>query len=288
MKVVSLHSVAGNPFRFGLLFVATLVFGPARADTVRGDANVWRSQQLKAIAAKVRNAESDGDRREHVARQKWLQAWEPGEMASAPRRSEAKSVLIQEPNLGELKRPLEVEPVVWQRLVSAQAKLIAIDTADDRKQNLRDIIEIAGRIEDSLSEQLAADALELPARIAWVLAFTRYRLGRALAYRELPVVRDRWPIADPVGYEKRLLAAYERLIDQTQTVRPEFILLEDRILRRSGRKGQALQLLETHQGVIEPKWYLKKRRDLLKELEWDPPYQEAARIYFDAGYRDEP
>jgi len=163
-----------------------------------------------------------------------------------------------------------------------------MDTDDDRKEKLREIIASAKRFEKELSEQLPPRLRQFPAPTAWTLAYARYRLGRALAYRELPSVRERWPISDPDHYQEQLLTAYQRLLDQTKQVRPEFILLEDRILRRSGKKGRALELLEAYRESIEPKWYLKKRRDLLKELGWEPPYKEAARIYIEAGYGDEP
>lgn len=101
------------------------------------------------------------------------------------------------------------------------------------------------------------------------------------------MVRQRWPISDRARYEAQLSAAYQRLLHQTKTVRPEFILLEDRMLRRSGKKGRALELLEANQEWIEPKWYLKKRRDLLLELGWELPHKEADRLYLQAGYDDE-
>ena len=108
-----------------------------------------------------------------------------------------------------------------------------------------------------------------------------------MAYRELPVVRERWPISNPDHYQEQLAAVYQRLTNQTNRSRPEFILLEDRMLRRSGKKGRALELLEANRQSIEPKWYLKKRRDLLQELGWEPAYQEAARLYLEAGFSDE-
>jgi len=284
----SIHPLRSAWSWLGVLSFVALVFSSARAEPIQVDAEAWKAQQLNRIAAEIQEARSEDERLEFVARQNWLQHWEPGRMSSAPAESQAKSGLVDEPLLDGLRRPTDVQPQVWQQMVSSQAKLIGIDTDEDRKGNLREIIVAAGQLEKLLSEQLPPEAQELPAPTAWALAHTRYRLGRALAYRELPSVREQWPIADPVQYEKRLLAAYQRLLDQTEDVRPEFILLEDRVLRRSGRKGLALQLLESHQGMIEQKWYLKKRRDLLEELGWGPPHQEAAQIYYDAGYRDDP
>ena len=106
-----------------------------------------------------------------------------------------------------------------------------------------------------------------------------YRRGRALAYRELPDVVKQEPIDNPEQLNQEIIAVYRDLIAFAGEGRPEFILLEIRILRRSKSFGNALCLLEKYGSVIKPQWYLKKRRDLLKELEWEIPYAEAAKIY---------
>ncbi|WP_246109617.1 hypothetical protein [Roseimaritima multifibrata] len=209
-------------------------------------------------------------------------------MPLAPTDSPIESELVEEPLLEQLKKPNGVSAEVWQQMISSQTDLLAMDTVDDRKENLRIVIRLAGQLEKRLSDQLPSNLQQLPTPTAWVLAYTRYRLGRALAYRELPSVRERWPISNPMRYEEQLSAAYERLIAQTNEVRPEFILLEDRMLRRAGKKGRALELLEANRRSIEPKWYLKKRRDMLQELGWEPPYKEAAKLYTEAGYSTDP
>jgi hypothetical protein len=272
---------------FSLLLLLTLATNSKGIAADPIDSESWRTQQLKKVEKKIVDADSDEDRLEYTARQSWLQRWKPGRMPSMPMHSQTKSALVEEPLLGELDKPTGVAPHVWQRMTTSQTELLAIDTDEDRKENLRAIIASARQVEKLLADELPAQWQQLPSPTGWALAYARYRLGRALAYRELPSVRERWPISEPVQYEERLLAAYQTLIDQTNDVRPEFILLEDRILRRAGKKGRALELLEANQKWIEPKWYLKKRRDLLRELGWDPPHQEAARIYFEAGYRDE-
>lgn len=270
------------------LFLAILWVTSSKARPSETDWQVWRSQELKLIAEKMKSATTEDVRDEYQARQKWLANWVPGKMSAVPQESMESTTLTEEPLLSELQRPANVDAASWESMLRMQAELMLLDTAEDRKANLRQIIDLADRLEKQLTAQLPDEAQQLPARSAWTLAFARYRLGRALAYRELPVVRDRWPISDADRYEKRLLTACQKLLDLTERVLPEFILLEDRMLRRAGKKGLALQLLETHQGVIETKWYLKKRRDLLKELGWEPPHKEAARIYYDAGYRDAP
>lgn len=290
MAIYSLQSLLRKrPGRLwlSLLFLATLTLSSARAEPNKIASKSWRSQQLERIASKIQETDSDDERLEYVARQSWLRRWKPGQMAPAPTRSQIKSELVEQPLIEKLKKPTGVASDVWQQITSSQTELLAVDTDDDRKTNLRIIIGSARRLETMLSDQLPSASQQLPASTAWALAYTRYRLGRALAYRELPSVREQWPISNPVHYQGQLLDAYQRLIDQTNRGRPEFILLEDRMLRRAGQQRRALELLEANQESIEAKWYLKKRRDLLHELGWDPPYQEAARLYLEAGYSDE-
>ncbi|WP_236696085.1 hypothetical protein [Rhodopirellula islandica] len=208
-------------------------------------------------------------------------------MPLAPADAPDESGLVEEPWLQKLERPESVATDAWQAMIDLQDRLLASDTDDDRKDNLRATIELASQLEATLAAHLPADSQSLTTPTSWALAFTRYRLGRALAYRELPEVRERWPIADPDQYQAQLVAAFERLTEQTKGDRHEFILLQDRMFRRSGKKGRALELLEANRHSIEPKWYLKKRRDLLQELGWDPPYREAAQRYLQAGYDDE-
>ncbi|ELP35661.1 hypothetical protein [Rhodopirellula baltica] len=251
------------------------------------EAQRWKTETLASIALKIQNASSDDERLEYSARQSWLRRWRPGHMPSAPADAPNESELMEEPVLADMQRPESVDGDVWSAMVDLQKRLIASDTDEERKDNLRKTIELAGKLEQSLMDHLPAESQTLATPTGWTLAFTRYRLGRALAYRELPEVLERWPIAKPDEYESRLVAAFQRLTDQTQGDRRDFILLQDRMFRRSGKKGRALELLEANRHSIDPKWYLKKRRDLLQELGWEPPYREAARLYLQAGYVDE-
>ncbi|MFG0264145.1 MAG: hypothetical protein ACF8AM_03215 [Rhodopirellula sp. JB055] len=251
------------------------------------DAQCWQTQTLASIETKLENAASDDERLEYAARRSWLRRWKPGQMPIAPAEAPDESELMEEPVLADLPRPESIDADAWDVMVDWQKRLIGSDTDDDRKDNLRTTIELASQLEQSLADHLPADLQSLATPTGWALAYTRYRLGRALAYRELPEVRERWPIANPDEYTSRLVAAFQRLTEQTQGDRREFILLQDRMFRRAGKKGRALELLESNRHSIEPKWYLKKRRDLLQELGWDPPYREAARLYLQAGYVDE-
>ena len=289
MALFSLHSLFGKQserLQLTVIFLASLVISGNGEEPNKTDASMWRDSQLKTIAQQIRDSDSEDMRREHAARQTWLRRWQPGRMLGASGEQFVESVLVKEPHLRDLERPEEITENMWRHLIAAQTELHALDNDDDRKMNLRAIIEAARQFEADLSSQLSKEAQQLPVSTAWVLAYARYRLGRALAYRELPIVREQWPISEPEQYEKQLITSYRKLINQTREVLPEFILLEDRMLRRSGSKGLALELLEANRQSIELKWYLKKRRDLLEELGWIPPYQEAAQLYREAGYSD--
>ena len=259
----------------------------------------WNRQTLSEIDERIASMQNSEDLSELIAQRSWLQNWTPGRMPGAPASESSKPDLAIEPPLKELTRPTNISEPQWADLEAIQKRLFEVDTNELRKQHLPEIIELSRKLEAGLASGLPEESTEdggnesqerhgKPLNLQWALAFARYRLGRGLAYRELPKVIARWPIDNRKEYEAELKGAYERLTGQMGKGKPEFILLEDRMLRRAGKKGQALELLEANKKSIDAKWYLKKRRDLLKELEWDPPYQEAAKIYFDAGYRDEP
>jgi hypothetical protein len=111
------------------------------------------------------------------------------------------------------------------------------------------------------------------------LAHCLYRGGRALAYRELPDVVDRMPIEDPEKHEAQLIGVYRRLKELVPEDRLEFILLDVRLLRRDNWNGRALALLEEYGGQLGKQWFLKKRRDVLRDLGWSDAAEEAAGLY---------
>lgn len=268
-----------------LLVLLAVISSAAEPNDI--DAEGWRSRKLDEIATKIQDSKTDEERLEYAARQSWLRRWKPGKMPLAPAAAPVESEQVEEPLLENLERPETLDSNAWQAMIELQTRLLAVDTDDERKDNLRTTIQLASQLETALAAQLPSDSQTLTTPTAWVLAYTRYRLGRALAYRELPEVGEVWPISNRDRYQEKLESVFQRLTEQTIGDRPEFILLQDRMFRRSGKKGRALELLESNRRSIEPKWYLKKRRDLLQELNWDPPYREAAQRYLQAGYDDE-
>ncbi|MEM8667922.1 MAG: hypothetical protein AAGG48_10425 [Planctomycetota bacterium] len=281
-SISALHVRCGFAVLFALIaFVDCATGCPAETADER-----WKSNQLESVAKAITNAETESERLEFVARQEWLRNWKPGKMPPAPVDAPDVTQRVVEPDLEELTKPMSVKPEIWRQMIGLQRRLREIDTMDQRKPNLREVVKLTRQLDQLLSDQLPDSMQVLSHPLGWMLAHARYRYGRALAYRELPDVRDKWPIVKVEQHDERLSRAYERLVELTDGKRVEFILLDDRMLRRSGQRGRALQLLELNREAIEPKWYLKKRRDLLKELGWEPPHLEAAKLYREAGYDD--
>lgn len=291
-----------------------IVFGAsvaASSDVIPLDqARAWRDHKLTELARRLESVGPDGPMRdEWQPRREWLRRWEPGEMPTG--RSD-------HPNgaAGD-RHDLVPEPVLLESLSAAGAAdprrrlkraamlqdfLRLLDTTTSRKTNLAATIDVAETVDTALTGLIrdAESANASPGTgtgtgvddgiavesLRWALAHTRYRRARAVAYRELPDVLETMPIEAPRRYERALRQARRRLLKTFAEPRPEFVLLEVRMLRRDGKRGQALARLERFVWAIDRKWYLKKRRDLLDELGWKLPHREAAAIYQAAGYAD--
>lgn len=258
--------------------------GPAvaPADTA---ATAWKHDQLSELDRQLTDASDQAMATELRARKAWLQAWQPGRMdrldAFEPRQQELRS----EPNVTGLREqvPEAAEPAL-QRAIELQQRLRRLDAVDVRKENLHKTVAVSEQLVDAL-QSIPGDALNDEARgtRTWAIAFTRYRQARALGYQELPDVVQRQPIDDPEALDRRLRQVHAELQSLFDESQPEFVLLDVRMLRRDENYGMALQLLERHRATILGKWYLKKRRDLLEELGWVPPWKEAAAIYRESG-----
>ncbi|MEM7473587.1 MAG: hypothetical protein AAF483_01205 [Planctomycetota bacterium] len=256
----------------------------------------WRESQIEVLEDQSPGAKSTAFREEVAAQKKWLQAWQPGQLTAQPmweKNGEVKR--ITEPVLD----PNQIAAPLRKRLLGPAAKPSARDTMqlqallkkhpDDlgvRQLQLHwlDQLQFRKKYTQEIAQSASALAIMLQSEdqtqeIKFARAFCLYRAGRALAYRELPDVLEERPIENPKEHESQLLATHAQLVDLVGAGRPEFILLEIRMMRRDNWFGRALALLEGYGSVIEPKWFLKKRRDLLKELSWEAAYDEAAAIY---------
>lgn len=266
----------------------------------RGDVDAkWKEAQLSLLNSQLA-AQADGPLREELqAQAKWLKSWEPNSL---------KTKSSWESNFGEqvasepILDPNRITAKLRQRLLGKDAKPTVADTKQleallakypqdigvrqlhmhwlDQLQYRKKYADDIASVCDKLIELLDATPNSKASKtVQRAKAFSLYRKGRALAYRELPDVVAENPIEDPRAHGSRLQATYRQLTELAGFGRPEFVLLDIRMLRRDNWNGRALALLEEYGSIITPKWYLKKRRDLLTELGWEKPAEEAAAIY---------
>lgn len=263
----------------------------------RGDVDAkWRESQITSLKLQLREQKAGKLADELSAQVKWLERWQPDSLTVEPTwpRTERIKVMVEptlDPNrlarglrsrlLGPDAKPSVRDTKNLESLLAKhpddigvrQLHLHWLDQLQYRKQYADEIVVSATRFFGLLEETRASEERKL------AQAFAIYRKGRALAYRELPDVVSKRPIEDEHAHELALLGAFAQLNELVGQGRPEFILLEIRMLRRDKWHGRALELLEKYGSIISPKWYLKKRRDLLRDLAWDKPAAEAATVY---------
>ncbi|MEO8268192.1 MAG: hypothetical protein ABI557_00650 [Aureliella sp.] len=263
----------------------------------------WKASQAAALQQQLADPKlADELKLELQSQLKWLNAWEPGKLTDAPLwTTEADAEPWEEPSLdpqglaGELRERLfgtEASPTVedtaeLKRLLAEhdsdlgvrQLHLHWLDQVQYRKLYSQEIAEAAAKVLALLDGVAKPDQKTATARV-----FTLYRRGRALAYRELPESLANKPMdeAELAKNEADLVGVYYQLKKLAAEPRPEFVLLEDRMLRRDHWNGRALALLEDFGGQVALQWFLKKRRDILRELDWESPAKEAAAIYASA------
>lgn len=262
------------------------------------EAQQWRKAQIEILEQQARASERSGPLRQELdAQLKWLTHWQPDGLDTQPLWTGHKAPSPwEEPTLD----PTGLAKQLRQRLFGPEAKPTPEDTRALRSLLSEHPADVGVRqlhlqwldqlqFRKQYPDEIAAAALYLLGLIEQLepqteetkraKAFCLYRRGRALAYRELPEVVAKSPIEEPEQHAGQLLGAYEQLTSLLGRQRPEFILLDIRMLRRDKWYGQALALLEEHAESIPARWFLKKRRDLLQELGWDAAYSEAASIY---------
>jgi hypothetical protein len=265
----------------------------------------WRSSQLSTLdiqlASQLKSAEgkSAALAEELKAQREWLEIWQPGKLTEEPLWPQKKlAKLLVEPALdpnkkaGELRarllgkkaRPTSRETDQLKKLLTEfpndvgvrQLHLQWLDQLHYRKSYPDEIASSAQRLFTLVS------ALPQSPETQTALMFCAYRRARALAYRDLPDVLAEKPLDDPGRHAAELLGAYKLFKSLVPEVRPEFILIEVQMLRRDQWHGRALQMLEQHGTMIEKRWFLKKRRDILTALGWTAPAKEAAELYASA------
>jgi hypothetical protein len=289
-------------FSLGLLFWNAAGTAAQAQLTVLSKGNptaTWRSAQLGVLEEQLRRDTLPDDmRRELTAQRRWLSAWKPGEMTEEPLWEPPASV--SPPVAEPIFDPENLAAELRERLFGATARPTVADTREleqllkehsadlgVRQLHLHWLDQVQYRriypaeIAEAALKLLSMLELSAPAEAdsyAQGRAHTLYRRVRALAYRELPEVVEQQPIEDRAKYEAELIGAYEQLKELVGH-RAEFIKIDVRMLRRDGQYGRALELLTDHGKWIEKPWFLKQRRDLLRELGWESPATEAADIY---------
>lgn len=259
----------------------------------------WRQAQLACLKEQLETTKPlRKEMQDELASQKtWLELWKPGGLSSEPNWKQAASTKpklvepVVDPNgkatrlrsrlLGPKTHPTRNDTQALEELARdypqdvgvIQLQLHWLDQRQFRKEYAPDISELAAKLDGQLQRLIQTD------QVVSARAFCLYRRARALAYRELPEVITKHPIEDRKSHNAALLAAYSKLVNLVGEGRSEFVLLRVRLLRRDGWYGKALCVLERHGRMIDRQWYLKKRRDLLKELGWEAVYAESAEIY---------
>ncbi len=282
---------------FHLACIAPVSLGQITVLSEESAAETWRTAQVEALQAQLGGARVAGTfRQELQAQLKWLRSWTPGELSRSPVLKQVAAVdKMIEPTLdpdglatklrnrlfGSNAKPTAADTQELQRLLPKnpddlglrQLHLHWLDQPQYRKQYSDAIVDACNALLELLGEAAESDENQL------VASFSHYRRVRALAYRELPDVVAANPIEDPEAHATALHGAYAEFKANVDGIRPEFVLVDVRMLRKDKLLGKALALLEAYGGFVEPKWLLKKRRDILSELGWQLPYEEAAALY---------
>lgn len=268
-------------------------------------ARAWKSAQLDSIDSQLKSLKSSPLESELRSQRRWLAAWQPGAMSEEPLWKPPKTLAQQktwnepllDPSgkaselrkrlLGKGAKPTRADTDALEKAINAapedlglrQLYLHWIDQYEFRKIHQDDIRRAAQAVTDLIAKQGVPQDDEEAAKLIMARRFALYRKVRAIAYRDLPEVTEKRPIKSPKEFDALLRGAYADLMSDAGAGRQEFILIEIRMLRRDALLGSALERLEDYGSVIEPKWLLKKRRDILKELGWALPSDEAAELY---------
>jgi len=272
----------------------------------------WRKAQLTQIDTQLNDETTKAELKLELAAQKeWLTNYSTDKLSPQPSKPVEKSpAAIEDPVLDPVLDPGKKAESIRKKLFGAKSKPTAVDTEKlrvalekspsdiglrqlqlhwlDQPQYREDypveIADAASRLRGLLESDKKID----PAAKKDALAMTLYRQARALGFRLDLDLEKKKPL-EKVDREKvnsELVGAYTQIISLVGPGHPEFVLLEIRMLRRDNWFGRALQLLERNGSTIEPRWYLEKRRDLLRGLDWTAPAAQA-QVMFAVAFPEE-
>jgi hypothetical protein len=290
-------AVRASALLFFILLNLPYTFAQLNVLSTGNLAQQWRASQIESVQKQLNDTSLSQELLEELnSQQQWLQAWRPGSLPSLSSfeqlefpSAEAEPVIDPDGIATEYRNRLfgkGAQPTATdtQALRDAlqehpndiglkQLHLHWLDQVPYRKSYAKQIAESAAKLASLLDQQSRSEDIQR------AQGFCYFRAARALTYCELPEVIAKQPIDDFNLHEAELLDFYNRSIELLGSNHPELILLNVRMLRRDKWLGRALMLLERSTGVIEPQWYLKKRRDILVDLAWSFPAEEAASIY---------
>lgn len=257
----------------------------------------WRKAQLAQIDTQLNDKATKAELKLELAAQKeWLTNYSTDKLAPQPSKPREKApTAIVEPILD----PDKKADAIRKKLFGPKAKPTAADTEklrvalektpsdiglrqlqlhwldqpQYREEYPAEIADAASRLRGLLETDKKID----PAAKKAAVAITLYRQARALGYRlDLDLEKKKkLEKEERENVDSQLAGAYTQIISLVGPGHPEFVLLEIRMLRRDNWFGRALQLLERNGSTIEPRWYMEKRRDLLRDLGWKAPAEQA-------------
>ncbi len=292
-----------KPLRFAALLATTLLtlstsaFGQLSVLSSGDPNSQWKATQLQLIEQQLSDQAVKGPlRKELEAQKQWLSQWNSGELKDGPwmQQREAASRTPEptiDPNrtasalraklLGKSAKPTAKDTTELQALLEKypddlgvqQLYLHWIDQKQYRNDYAERIVESATKLATLLE---AVEKQTDETRMA--RAYCYYRAARALIHMESPQMQAKQAIKDAQQHEAQLLGLYNQLGELVGHDRPEFILIEVRMLRRDNWNGQALMMLEQNAEILDRSWYLSHRRDLLSDLGWSMPAKEAEAV----------
>ncbi len=264
----------------------------------------WRKAQLGQIDAQLADKTTKAELKlELTAQKEWLTNYSGEKLSPQPAKGAEKSLSsMEEPVLD----PDKKAEAIRKKLFGPKAKPTAADTEKLRvalENSPNDIglrqLQLHWLDQPQYREEYPAEIADAASRLCGLLetnkkiepnvkkaatAMTLYRQARALGYRLDLDLEKKKPLekADRESVTSQLVGAYTQIMELVGPGHPEFVLLEIRMLRRDNWFGRALQLLEKHGSTIEPRWYLEKRRDLLRDLGWKAPADQAHEAFASA------
>lgn len=284
-----------------LLVHADVAVGQLRVLSKGNPVAEWRKAQLTQIEAQLNDKATKAELKlELTAQKEWLTNYATEKLGPQPTKPienspppiddpvldpDKKADSIRNKLFGPKAKPTAADTEKLREALEKspsdiglrQLQLHWLDQPQYREDYPAEIADAASRLRGLLDSNKKIDA----AAKKDAIAMTLYRQARALGYRLDLDVEKKKPLEkeERQNVDSQLVGAYTQIISLVGPGHPEFVLLEIRMLRRDNWYGRALQLLERNGSKIDPRWYLEKRRDLLRDLGWKAPAAQAHEAF---------